>query len=418
MSKPKLKLAHGNWVSGEHFWGRERELRLFVEALEERAHLLLVAQRRIGKTSLMREAARHMEGDYLCLHVDLQKAHSPADAIVELSLATKPYNSLWTKTRGVFKNIFETAAERVESLKFEDLSITLRSGLTEGDWQAKGDRLFASLAESEKPVVVFYDEVPILVNRLLKGDDYRITSGGRQQADAFMSWLRNNSIAHKDQVAIVVTGSIGIEPILRQAGLSATLNTFESFDLGPWNIETAKGCVEALANEKNISIEPKAVKKMMDLIGCFIPHHVQMFFKHVYDTCKLQDLQSASEDLVVEVYNSKMLGVRGHAELSHLEERLKMVLGPEIYPMALELLTEAAVTDHLTPETINILCWQYTFENESRNSTDIIKEILNVLEHDGYLHREEDVYKFVSKLQKDWWKARFNFGYKPLKERV
>ena len=38
-----------------------------------------------------------------------------------------------------------------------------------------------------------------------------------------------------------------------------------------------------------------------------------------------------------------MLGVRGQADLDHYESRLKLVLGPEGYRDALDLLTEAAV---------------------------------------------------------------------------
>jgi hypothetical protein len=46
-----------------------------------------------------------------------------------------------------------------------------------------------------------------------------------------------------------------------------------------------------------------------------------------------------------------MLGIRGHVELSHMEERLKMVLGPKLDLLALDLLTEAAVTGTLTSES-------------------------------------------------------------------
>ena len=58
-----------------------------------------------------------------------------------------------------------------------------------------------------------------MVNRLLKGDDYRITPERRAEADRFMSWLRAASIRHQGKVRIVVSGSIGFEPILRQAQL-------------------------------------------------------------------------------------------------------------------------------------------------------------------------------------------------------
>ena len=56
---------------------------------------------------------------------------------------------------------------------------------------------FEQLAGSEKPVIIFFDEVPILVNRMLKGNDYKITEERRRQTDTFMSWLRDNSIRHR-----------------------------------------------------------------------------------------------------------------------------------------------------------------------------------------------------------------------------
>lgn len=417
MDTPRLKRALGNWAVGDSFWDREKELELFFEYLEEGAHLLLVAQRRIGKTSLMREAARRMEDRYLCLHVDLQKADSPADAIVELSIATRPHNSLWEKTKDIFANILDKVTGHIESFQIEDITVTLRSGLTGGDWQVKGDRLFATLAVSEKPVVVFFDEVPILVNRMLKGADYQITPERRQQTDAFMSWLRENSIRHRGKVRLVVTGSIGLEPILRQAGLSATLNTFTPFNLEPWTPPTAAGCLQGLANEYNLTFKPGAVEKIVELLGSCIPHHVEMFFEHVYQVCKLRGFKEVSEELVKEVYETDMLSVRGHVELSHMEERLKMVFGPQLHPLALALLTEAAVSGCLTAEATKILSQEYAFENETRPPVDVTREILGILEHDGYLHREGDAYTFVSKLLKDWWKARFGFGFIPASER-
>ena len=39
----------------------------------------------------------------------------------------------------------------------------------------RGDGLFSVLASGERDVVIFLDEVPILVNRILKGDDGQIT---------------------------------------------------------------------------------------------------------------------------------------------------------------------------------------------------------------------------------------------------
>ena len=42
-------------------------------------------------------------------------------------------------------------------------------------------------------VVLAIDELPILVNRLLKGDTDHVTPEGRVLADTFLSWLRRNT---------------------------------------------------------------------------------------------------------------------------------------------------------------------------------------------------------------------------------
>ena len=411
-----MRRALGNWVVGDRFWDREPELELFMELLEEGANVLLIAPRRIGKTSLMREAAQRLEGRYICLQVDLQKAHSPADAIVELSMATKPYLSLWGKVAAVFGEVVNRVAGRIESLGLDELKLTLRSGVTGGDWQAKGDRLLGVLAESEKPVILFLDEVPILVNRILQGPDYTVTAETRRTTDAFMSWLRENTIRHQGKLRIVVTGSIGLEPILRFAGLNATLNTFAPFHLGAWPPETAMNLLLELAKEYGLALDADSAARMVERLGYCIPHHVQVYFDNLYRTCKLAGIEQVSLALIDQVYETEMLSIQGHVELSHLEERLKTVLGSELYPFALEILTETAMTGVLTWECAEIIGGGYTFEN--RPNQNVIREILGILEHDGYITRDaEGHYGFVSRLVRDWWRARFGSGFVPVSRR-
>ncbi len=416
MITKKLTRTIGNWVAGDRFWDREGELGLLTQYLEEGAHLLIVAQRRIGKTSLMREAARRLEDRFISLHVDLQKAQTPADALVELSTATRPHGTLWEKTTASFANVLGRVTGQIEAVQIDELKVTLRGGLTEGDWQAKGDRLFETLAAAERDVVVFFDEVPVLVNRMLKGDDYTITPERRRQTDMFLSWLRENCIRHQGRVRIVVTGSVGLEPILRQAGLSGTLNVLTPFELRPWSRQTAAGCLEALANQQGIDLPLAAIEVLLDRLGLCIPHHVQLFFDNLYRTAKHRKLTRVEPALVEEVYRKEMLSVRGHAELSHLEERLKTVLGPRLHPLALDLLTEAAVCGELTaPAALTLATDHLSGEADHRAE---LRQILGILEHDGYLNRtSEGSYLFASVLLRDWWKARFDFGFTPAAER-
>lgn len=405
-----MKLGGGNWVSGDKFWDRDAELQLFTERLDDGAHLQVVAPRRIGKTSLLKEAARRLEDRYLCLFIDLQKAQSAEDAVVELSLAARLHAPLWDRVKSVFHGVLR---DTFESIRIDELTITLRSGLTSGDWQAKGDRVLEILAAHDPPAVLLVDEVPILVNRLLKGNDYTITPERRQATDAFLSWLRANSIRHRGRLRMVITGSIGLEPLVRQAGLSATLTTFAPFPLGPWRRETAAGCLRALANGYGLVLGQQAIDEMLDRLGCYIPHHVEMYFEHVYQAARLRNLTEVSSELVTEVYQQSMLGIRGHAELSHMEERLRVVFGPELEVVALDLLTEAAVTGALSPQAAAVLAREYFGENWQGP----LRDVMNILEHDGYLVQLERSYCFESRLLRDWWKARFEFAFVPVSQR-
>ena len=410
-----LERAVGNFVTGDKFWNRDGEIETFVEYLDEGAHVLMAAPRRIGKTSLMREVALRVQDRYYCLHVDLQKSESSADAVAELGKATHRYKKNWGKTSEIFKNILNRVKQNIESVSVEDLTITLRSGMTAGDWQAKGDQIFSTLAETDKPVIVFFDELPILINRLLKGKKYRITPERRRITDAFMSWIRDNSIRHKGSVRIVITGSIGIEPALRQADLSASLNTFTPFVLPAWSQDTAIGCLKALANQYGVSFQEGALYRITEKLGYLILHHVQLFFDNIYVDSKLHSRKEVTVDRVDEIYETRMLSVQGHAELSHMEERLKMAFGLEVYPLALEILTDAAVTGYLDSEAALAICKEYVLEGLT--SKEVLRDILEILQHDGYLQQEGEVFVFVSNLLKDWWKWRFGFGYTPVSER-
>jgi hypothetical protein len=72
----------------------------------------------------------------------------------EVSIATYAHTSVWQKTKQLFGNILDDVAGLVESVKFQDVAITLRSGLNAGNWQDKGDQLFDALANAEMPVRV------------------------------------------------------------------------------------------------------------------------------------------------------------------------------------------------------------------------------------------------------------------------
>ena len=408
-----LKKAGSSWAEGNRFFDREVELDELADRMRGGTHTLLTAQRRMGKTSLVRELLRRLEreGHSETVFVDLEDAFEPADAIAEIGVQSRSLQGAWLRIKSGFANALREIGDRVDTLAISEVRVKLRAGIDSGNWRQRGDAVLAALAANDRKVVLAIDELPILVNRLLKGHDYRITPERRQAVDEFLSWLRKCVQAHQGRVSVILSGSVGLEPILRQAGLSAHANIFSPFDLKPWDEPTAVACLAALAETYSLDLPPAVCEDMCRRLRCQIPHHVQQFFDNLDVHLKRTGQREASLDDVERVYTSEMLGARGQLGLQHYEDRLRMVLGNEGYRVALEMLTEAAANGgRLSDEAVDRYrgCFPSHADTPNPDGADPVpaEEVLYVLEHDGYLARQSGGYHFVSGLLEDWWRLR------------
>ena len=397
-------------VEGEdRFWDREADLDLLAQRLDEGNHILLVAQRRMGKTSLLREIARRLSDRYACLFVDVQKHESPADVIAAIGGATRQHTNIWKHTKATFGNIVKAAGDKIDSLQISEVTIHLRAGMAGDDWRAKGDALFEALAQVEGGTILMLDEVPILIDRMLKGEEHEIHAEGRREAEVFLSWLRENALRYAGRVRLVVSGSIGLTPVLHRAGLSATANYLMPFELPPWGKDTAVGFIRALAESYGLDLSAETCDYMVERIGCCIPHHVQAYFSLAATYCRRNNKAEFSQADAEEVYLHDMLGPRGNTELAHYEERLLMVLGRELGTLAVGILTETAVEGSLTPQAAHAIAAEYVTDERSPEKSLLM--VLEVLEHDGYLRRAKGGHEFISRLLRDWWRDRFASPY-------
>ena len=417
--KTKLTKAGANWVDGDRFFDREADIEALRERVEEGTHTLLTAQRRMGKTSLVRELLRRLdtEGDYATLFVDVEASKDAPDAIAEIAAQARPIGSTWDRLKASFGNRLGDVTGHIDELALSEVSVKFRAGMDAGNWQHSGDQVFDALAQNDKPVVLAIDELPILVNRMVKGNDYHITPERRDAADTFLSWLRRNGQIHRGRVCLIVSGSIGLEPILHQAGLSAQANIFSPFELHPWSHDVSVDCLGALARNYELELSVDVRNDMCSRLRCCVPHHVQQFFDLLHEHLRRDNNRKvATVDDVEAVYRGDLLGVRGQIYLEHYQERLKAVLGDQGYSTALELLTEAAVNGGLlTHEAVRLYITSVSSSQDAESVS--IDDILYSLQHDGYLERRDEGYRFVSGLLQDWWLARQGQNFTPLAER-
>ncbi len=400
-----LPNTYGNWVCGKDFYNRQEDLTALASIVKAGGHCLLTGQRRMGKTSLARELCRRLkeDGGCYCFFVDVESAERPEDLITELIVGTNEIQSLWQKAKKFFRSI----GAKLEEVSIRDIKVKIRAGLDDGNWKDKGDDFFKLLANQEKPILLVIDELPIFINRILQ-------NGGREPTDVFLHWLRKNAQAHKGKISIIISGSIGLEPILQRADLIAAINVFPRHELRPWSLDTVRGCLKALATHHEIVLADGVCEKVYEKLGSGIPHYVQFFFHQLQIKTLHRGTSTVSIEDVGTVYQS-MLAIRGMAELAHYESRLKLTLDGAMYRLTLDMLTEAAVCGGLGDEALRLFGEHY--QDEIKETECAVKDVLCTLEHDGYLHLVEGRRRFVLKLLEDWWSSRHKAFFIPIKER-
>lgn len=131
-----LRQAGSNWVVGDRFFDRESELEALERRVRTGAHTLLTAQRRMGKTSLVRELFRRFEesGDYVPVFVDLEAATNPEDAIAEIGVRCRQIQGIWGRIRHAFGGL----TDGIEEFGVTDLRIKLRSEVDAANWSHRG----------------------------------------------------------------------------------------------------------------------------------------------------------------------------------------------------------------------------------------------------------------------------------------
>ncbi|MCY3782158.1 MAG: ATP-binding protein [Chloroflexi bacterium] len=405
-----------NWVDGDRFFDREVELQLLRERVKDGTHTLLTAQRRMGKTSLVRELLRQLDDDQeiVTVFVDLEGAMDAEDAVAEIATQARPLQSVRRRITSWLRNSVRDVRDNIEELGISELHVKLRAGLNAGNWHQIGDQVFEALAADDRLIVLAIDELPILVNRLLMGHEYEITPERLAVTDGFMGWLRKCCQTYEGKICLIISGSVGLEPVLSQARLSAHANVYTTLDLRPWSQEVAAECLAALARGYKVCLADEIRWEMCRRLRCCVPHHVQLFFHHLYEHLSRNQRYKATLDDVELVYKRDLLSVRGQAGLVHYEERLRMVLGDGGYTEALSLLSEAVVNGgQLTHRVIEL----YRSEAAETAEENNVVNVLYVLQHDGYLEECEGGYAFVSGLLEDWWRARHGQSFTSIVDR-
>ena len=399
-----MRSSTGRWVSGDDFFNRETELGLLKRLVSDHNHILLSGQRRMGKTSIIRELGRRLKDEgWEFLFVDVEGDASPEDVVARIAGEARTFQPIAQKLGGILGRLIKHNIDEVSAL---NVRVKIRSHLDENTWARYGEQLFHACAKHDKRVLLAIDELPIFLKRMHRQNP------DLAPIELFLSWLRGlvQELGERAPV-LILSGSIGLEPMVRRFGLSDRVNHLHPYRLRPWDLATSIDCFETLARSNGVSIEPGVAQAVHAKLGIGIPHQIQSFFARLEDYRAIKGLDQLTVSDVDEVYRTELLGPSGQSDLAHYESRLRDVFD-DTGTLAMKVLAEAAIQGRFTQRA------RMALEDElSTHGADIsrrIAEVIDVLEHDGYLRATDCGHQFCSNLLKDWWAARFRDHVRPL----
>ena len=393
----------GQAVVGDDLYGRAYELKRLWELLEQGQHILLLAPRRVGKTSLMLELHRAPRDNWDVFYVDVEGCEGPADLIASI-LAAMALNSRYRTRLGAipFSNAVKNVLARLRSVSvnIDVLRVELKGAMGR-EWRHAAEELqarLASLTDSDVNLLIIVDELPVLVSRMLRSDN------GNDVA-LLLSRLRywRQAPELRGRVHTLVGGSIGLEGVLRRAGLSGSINDLTPFLLNSWDRITATDFLESMGRDNDFILDQCSISQVLDLLRDPVPYHVQLFFSALRDACQGQRAH-ITPDLIQQCFAERLAGATGTAHLDHYETRLEVAFSPDEHDTARTILTRAS--NRAGADLANL-------QDLSRPNETAFQSVLSDLQADGYLDRHGDHLSFRSNLLREWWSKRHVSGIAP-----
>ena len=391
-----MRNATGPAVVGEDLFGRAYELNRLWENLEQGEHILMLAPRRVGKTSLMHELRRAPRENWDVFYVDVEGGEGPADCIAAILavLATDHrYRSYFDAVpfSNAVKNVL--AGLSSVSVNVDVLRVELKRAMGR-EWGHAADQLQARLTnvpEDGSKLLIILDELPLLISRILRDPDRK------RDAELLLSRLRywRQAPEMRGKVCTLIGGSIGLEGVLRRAGFSGLVNDLAQFHLESWSRPVAAEFLGELGRSYDFRLDESTIAHILELLEDPVPYHVQLFFSALRDSCQGSPSAISVEE-IDRCFAERLAGASGTAHLDHYAGRLEIALSAHEHGVARNILGLAC--HHRGGVDLS------DFNDLEQQNRALFRSVLRDLEADGYVRHEGGRLKFRSNLVREWWR--------------
>ncbi|MBN1655381.1 MAG: hypothetical protein JXA30_16565, partial [Deltaproteobacteria bacterium] len=203
-----------------------------------------------------------------------------------------------------------------------------------------------------------------------------------------------------ERTRFIVSGSIGIDLILRRLDSDDPLNDFERLYVEPLSEAHARRLSQDLAMSLDVVVPNELEPQLLQLLGPPVPYFIHMLFS------QLAQLPSDKRhplklDTLEEVYNQRVLGPTCKHYFDHYRRRLARY-GKEVERAAQAVLRTVGAKDRVGSAALYNI---YRSARRKGASESEFNELMADLECDWYLVLDvkTNEYHFLLKVMRDWW---------------
>jgi len=354
----------------------------------ERQSVVLYAERRIGKTCIIKKMQAEAPDDRLVSYQELERVHSLLEFVEAVFHDVQRHLSRWKRTA-------EGATRLLSSIGGGEIGGVLKFPEPAGaHWKDLLVTTIEDLMEhQDRRVIFFWDEVPLMLGNIAKRD-------GTQASMELLDTLRSLRQMHPG-LRMVFTGSIGLHHVitaLRKEGYANDpTNDMLKVNVLPLDPEHSRELACRLLVGEGIETDDAdaTARRIAEDVD-----HVPYFIHHVLDQMARRG-GHADAALAQDIVSRCLVDPHDPWDLHHYRERIDTYYTPEERPFALGMLDAIAGAGRRLPfdEVFNGLK-----ASQATEDVELVRHVLTLLQRDHYVVQAPDgAYGFGFSLIKRWW---------------
>ena len=349
-------------------------------------HILFLAPRRVGKSSIVINMAKNPKDGFACLYENIATEGSLQDFYKRLyAMTVKSLNTYQKSKKAVFKWF--------KSIKLTGISL---EGVFTLDSKAHDYRelfleLLNSIPRGEVKVVLFLDEFPDVVLKVFQNH-------GTEEADKLLADIREFDNEHfKSVFMLVLLGSVGLTHVIKQiTGRTDKVNNLHKEYLQALKTEEVRAFIRFLTENASMQIDEESTSHVIVKTG-HLPYYIQLIIEECDEILENNNTPNLTRE-VIDTAHMQLISKNEH--FSDWDSRLSKYF-PSKYTFLLFVLKKCAHKGYISIQEIADIAKKH------KNQTEWKADLDDILIADGYLfEKDETIYEFNSPLLRDWWKNR------------